>query len=299
MNRESIEIIKSIYKPYKYTIKNSVHILDTTSGKFVLKEKKSDIRNLYNYLESRSFNNFAPLIDDSRKGVNIFSYVNDTDMPSEQKAMDLMKIVGLLHQKTTYYKDVVVDEYKKIYENLTDTINYLKYFYDNTYNEAFNYVYPSPSKYLLLTNYSKIYNAIMFSEQELEKWYQKVKDINKYRVCQVHHNLTLEHFIEGKTPTLISWDNSKKDTPVLDIYEFYKNSYFNYNFETLWHEYLKYCPWSDEEKQLFFIVISLPPKFELKGKEFDITKNVQKVLDYVYKTESLVRPYYTVEEKEK
>ena len=69
------------------------------------------------------------------------------------------------------------------------------------------------------------------------------------------------------------------------------------NFEVLLQEYLRICSWSEEEKELFFLVISLPPKFELKGTEFDKVKKIREVLDYVYKTEVLIRPYYTVQKE--
>lgn len=299
MNHKSIEVVKEIYKPYKYQIKKNAHILESTSGKIVLKEKKNDIASLFSYLESRSFKNFPTLIDGTRDGINIYSYIEDTSIPKEQKALDFMKVIGLLHQKTTYYKDVVEDEFKQIYDNILDTINYNTYFYEYEYNKAFNNVFPSPSEFLLLQNYTKIKNAFAFTKEELESWYKAVQDKKKYRVCQIHNNLSLEHFIEGKEPTLISWDHSTKDSPVIDFLGFYKSSYFDLNMEVLFSEYLKYCPWSDDEKKLFFIVISIPPKYEVKGTNFEIVKNIRKSLDYVYKTENLVRPYYTVKEKEK
>ena len=62
MNHKSIEVVKEIYKPYKYQIKKNAHILESTSGKIVLKEKKNDIASLFSYLESRSFKNFPSFI---------------------------------------------------------------------------------------------------------------------------------------------------------------------------------------------------------------------------------------------
>ena len=66
MNR-SLDILKAIYKPYRYTIKGKATILETTSGDFIIKEKNKDLNELYNYLISRGFDNFPKLIDSSRK----------------------------------------------------------------------------------------------------------------------------------------------------------------------------------------------------------------------------------------
>jgi len=298
MNLRSLEVLKDLYRPTKVTMLKDVQILESTSGTFVIKEKKEkNIREIYDYLSSRNFSYFPALIDDSRDGVNVYSYVSDFKMPKEQKAMDFIKIVGLLHQKTTYYKDVSSDEYKKIYEDVSSQIEYLTYFYEQIYGEYFKVVFPSPSENLLLTNISKILASLNFSRNELEDWYKKVTILNRYRVCQIHNNLCLEHYHKSDGDYLLSWDKSCKDSPVKDLVEFYKCSYFDLNFEVIFNEYLRVCPWSEEEKQLFFIVISLPPKFLEKGSEFQKVNHVRNVLDYVYKTEHLIRPYYSKQEK--
>lgn len=88
MNK-SIEVLKSIYKPYRITIKGNATILETTSGTYVVKKKQNNINELYNYLNSRNFDYFPELVDYSRDEVNVFKYVDDVKMPLEQKALDL------------------------------------------------------------------------------------------------------------------------------------------------------------------------------------------------------------------
>ena len=85
----------------------------------------------------------------------------------------------------------------------------------------------------------------------------------------------------------------------MDLINFYKCSWFELNFEVLLKEYLKICPLNAEEIKLFFLVISIPPKISLKGPEFTKVKNTREVLDYVFKTENLIRPYYSVQEEQK
>ena len=65
MNSRSIAVVKELYKPYKYTISGKAHILESTSGRIVIKEKEKDIRHLYQYLQSRGFTSFAPLVINS------------------------------------------------------------------------------------------------------------------------------------------------------------------------------------------------------------------------------------------
>ena len=131
----ALEEIKGTYKPYRITKKKNVTIIDSTSGSYVIKEKKDNkINKAYSYLISRSFDYFPELQGEMRSDVNVFQYVEEVNMPVEQKALDMMELVALLHNKTTYYKEITEDKYKEIYDNLKNNIIYTKNYYDNMYN---------------------------------------------------------------------------------------------------------------------------------------------------------------------
>lgn len=294
----SLDVLKDIYKPLKYTIKGKTTILETTSGNFVVKEKSNDLRELYKYLESRSFDYFPKLVDSSRRDVNVFEYVTGTDMPSEQKAGDLIDLVSLLHNKTSYFKEVSEDKYQEVYENILSNINYLKEYYNNIYEIYFLEEFLSPDKYMLMRNIYKIFAALDFCENELNLWYDLVKEEKKQRVSVIHNNLEIDHFIKGEKDYLISWDNAKVDSPILDLINFYKKEYFNYDFTVLLKEYLTRYSLSEAELKLFFIIISLPPKIMLSDNVFENCKNIRYDLDYIFKTEELTRPYYSKQEEE-
>ena len=117
MNK-SIEVLKSIYKPYRYTIKGKSTILETTCGDFIIKPKNKDINELYTYLTNRGFMNYPKIIDSSRDEVNVFEYVEDIKLPKEQKCDDLIEIIASLHNKTSYFKEVSEDKFKSIYEDI-------------------------------------------------------------------------------------------------------------------------------------------------------------------------------------
>lgn len=294
----SLEVLKDIYKPLKYTIKGKTTILETTSGNFVVKDKNNNLKDLYTYLESRSFNYFPKLIDHSRKDVNVFEYVSGTDMPNEQKAEDLINLVSLLHNKTSYFKEVSEDVYKEIYENILSNINYLNEYYNNMYDIYFLEEFMRPDHYLIMRNMYKIFAALSFCENELNEWYDLVKEEKKQRVSVIHNNLETSHFIKGDKDYLTSWDYAKVDSPILDIINFYKKEYFNYNFDVLLKDYLNRYSLNDAELKLFFIIISLPPEIKFENDIFENCKNIRKDLDYIFKTEELVRPYYSKQEKE-
>lgn len=294
MNK-SLEILKAIYKPYRYTIKGKATILETTTGDFIIKPKNKDINELYNYLTNRGFINFPKIIDSSRDEVNVFEYVEDIKLPKEQKCDDLIDIIASLHNKTSYFKEVSEDKFKIIYEDIKKNINYLMNYYNTLYEIGFNEKYSSPSNYLFLRNYYKLNTSLKYADSELSNWYELVSKETKIRVSLVHNNLELNHLLNNK---LISWDKYTIDTPVLDIVNLYKKEWQNMNFSECLSRYIYKFPLLEYEKKLLFILLSLPPSLEKFDSEFKKCQNISNLINYIFKTEELIRPYNTNDEKE-
>ena len=251
MNK-SYDVLREVYKPYRYTIQGRVTILESTSGKFVVKPKEKDLKEVYQYLQSRNFSSFPPLVDESRDGVHVFTYVEDILMPQEQKAQDLMDVIASLHQKTTFFKNVSQDTYQEIYEAIDSNILYLSQYYNDLFEQCFQEVYPSPSHYLFLRNCSKILSSLDFSKRELDEWFELVKTQGRQRVSFIHNNLSLDHYLKSDQDYLISWEKSKIDSPVLDLVHFYQKEYFDVEFQTLFQKYQEKYPWNEEEKKIVF-----------------------------------------------
>lgn len=296
MNNEIKRIIEK-YKPLKYTIKGKTVNLFSTAGDYVIKPTKKNIKELFNYLNSRNFTNFPKIIEQNNDYIT-YEYVESLDTPKEQQLLDLVLVVSKLHNKTAYFKEVTEDKYTEIYDNIKNNILFLKDYYSKMYDEAFKEIYSSPSNYYFLLNYSLINNDLTFIENELDEWFNLVKEANKQRVCLVHNNLSLDHFVKGMDSYLLSWDKYSFDTPVIDIVNLYKNEYLTCDFSDILKEYLKNFKLTKDEEKLLFILLSLPDEIHKETSEFNNTCNVALVVDYVKRTEKLIRPYYTEKKKE-
>jgi len=287
--------LKSLYKPFRYTIRGNCTILETTSGNFVVKKKpkNSDLISIFNYLKSRDFNYFPNIYDDTRDDSYVYEYIEEDHVINPQKKEDLINLAALLHSKTSFNKEVSEEVYKKIYEDIKNNIGYLKDYYLKNYELFLQDIYMSPSRYNFVRNYSKIKSALLFSESELDNWYELVKDKKNERISLIHNNLKAEHYIRNDKDYLISWDKAKFDTPILDLVNLYKNDFWEDNFSDLYKKYLSITNLSESEEKLFFIIISLVPEIKFEGSEFECTKNMRKGLDYIYKTEEFLAPYYS------
>lgn len=272
----------------KITIKNSVKIVN---DEYVKKKKKNkDIDNIYNYLLSRSFDYFPKVVEEDDEYI-YYEYIRDIEEPNEQKITDLVSLVSLLHNKTTFYKEVDIDNYKYIYESVSDkiedTYNYYNMIMDNIDGE----VYMSPSNYLIARNISIIYSALKYAKETVDRWYKMNEDSRRMRVVMNHNNLGLDHYLKGDKPYLISFDRAKIDMPVFDLISLYKKHYLDIDFNDILKIYLSKYPFSNSEMMLFLAMISIPDKISNVNSQYKRVLIIRRVIDYVYKTSDLVAKY--------
>lgn len=275
-------LVKDVRKKGKCLIAN------INDKKYAIKDKSNDnIKSIYEYLSSRNFDYFPKLIVDNDK-YDIYEYIEEVDNPIEQKAYDMIDLISLLHNKTTYYKEMDIDEYKEIYESVSYKINSRMNYYNNLMNMIEREMFMSPSHYLIARNISKIFGSLEYSKKNINEWYDLVKTKGKKRLVTLYNNTDLNHVIRNKDLYLLSWDKSKTGIPIYDIYNFYFKYYKVLDFKDLLNHYENRYPLLEEEKKLFNILISIPDEIDFKSNEMDNCKNVKKIIDYIYKSEVLV-----------
>lgn len=274
----------------KITLKNNVRIVNTNKGNYVIKKNESNLDNTYNYLLSRSFDYF-PKILSRTDDYNIYEYINDVDEPLEQRILDIITLLTMLHSKTTFYKEIDIDNYKYLYETIDQKLEYLFNYYTDIITLIEKNIYMSPSGYLIARNINKIYESIDYCKRELESWYKLIKDKRKVRVVNIHNNLSLEHYLKEDKPYFISWNKTKIDMPIYDLLILYKKYYFDFDFYELFNYYESRYPLTLEERKLLFILITIPEKIELEESEYNNSIKCRKFFDYIYKTEELITMY--------
>ena len=263
--------------------------IDTNNGTFIIKNSK-DNQDIFNYLITRNFNYYPDIIDYDNSYF-ITKYIKNIDIPNEQKMNDLIKLVGILHQKTTYYKELDDSEFKKLFEDLSNNILYLKEYYNDLINLIDSKIYMSPSEYLLARNISIIFSSLNYCEDKINDWYKKISKSDKYRVSVIHNNLDLSHFIKNSNDYLISWDKAKIDIPLFDLYKLYNNHALDFDFTDILKKYESIYPLKEDELELLYILISMPKKIEFTNNNFETCKNIGRELDRIYKTEKLIKEY--------
>ncbi len=262
-------------------------IIEDETGRYLLKQTNKDIENLFEYLHQRGFDYIPEIVETSNDGVK-YKYV-ESNKYSNSKRIELAKILSLLHYKTTEHKDVSKYKYREIYDKLSEKIEYISKYYDDFINKIEMETYPSPSHYLIERNFSLILGSINFVKSELKRWFKLVEEKLKERVCIINNNPKINHLIIGEREILTNWDNYMVDTPIIDLYKLYKNDNNYKEFNELYKEYNENFKLTEEEKKLFFIMISIPPKIEEVSSEIANTKNAKEVVYYLYKTNEFIK----------
>lgn len=247
----------------------------------VLKKRNDKLISLYDYLDSRGFYEHPEII-------NVKDDYIETKFIHEKKDFELIqgekliKAIALLHLKTMEYRSVSKNKYRKIYDKLTSNIEYLKDYYEKMISRIEEEVFMSPSHYLFARNYSIIIESLKYSENTLKKWFKEVENNSKERLCIVHNNLSHDHFIKGDKNYLLSFDNYLVDTPILDLYKFYKKEGYKLDFKKLMDIYEETFKLESYERKLLNVLISIPPKIIEVNDEFDNCININDSYDYIY-----------------
>lgn len=276
----------------KITLKNSVKIISTDRENYVIKEE-SNLDNTYNYLLSRSFDYFPKVISNNNN-YNIYEYINDIEEPIEQRILDIITLLTMLHSKTTFYKEVDIDNYKYLYETINGKLDYLFNYYNDIISIIEKSIYMSPSGYLIARNINKIYDSLNYCKNELESWYELIKDKRRVRVVNIHNNLSLEHYLKSDKSYFISWNKNKIDMPIYDLLILYKKYYLEFDFYELFNYYESRYPLALEERKILFILMSIPDKIEFQDNEYKNSIKCRKLFDYIYKTEELIKMYKSI-----
>ena len=79
------------------------------------------------------------------------------------------------------------------------------------------------------------------------------------------------------------------DTRILDIYKLYKKEYKKMDFTNLLKIYNDEYPLDDEESKLLTIMISMPSTIKETNNEYDKIKEINEILDYIYRTNELIK----------
>lgn len=261
--------------------------IETPRGKFIITPKSNDKVKIFRYLEQRDFPFFLPMENSISDSYELYPYVED-DILFEDKAIDLVHILSLLHIKTTSYQEVAMDSVKKMYEDISNKIEQLDAYYHKLHDDIEAHIYMAPDEYLLVRNISLLYENLFLSKRYLDDWYDLKKDSTRERVVLLHKQPCLSNFVDRKTPYFIHWDLSEKGYPISDFLYFFKQHYSILEMNSLFQIYQSKFQFTKDEMYLFFSLLLLDCEISFSSDHYKNTILVHESIFYSSKVNSFI-----------
>lgn len=271
-------INKNNLKVNKITYKSNSIIIDTPLGLFIL--IKDNIKT-YDYLFSRGFNYLLPIIDYDNSNI-LFKYEKNIDYDINERAFDFIRLLSLLHNKTSYYINIKKEDNKKIFDKINNYLDDIKNYYDEISSIIESKEYYSPNEYLFIRNISAIYKNIFIVKDKVINWFKKYKDNTRKRVCTLYNNYDLNNLIKTKDNIfLFDFKKTYIDNPIYELNNFYNKYYLEFDFKDLYKSYNKVLELNDYEKELLLILNMIPPKIII-GKDINNIIDIKNKISKIY-----------------
>lgn len=273
--------------PKRYQKIKNVYVISSNNHDYVIKQNTNNY-DIYKYLLSRDFNYFPENFNTINDNYDLSEYIKDESLNKTQKINDYIEILAILHQKTSYIREINLDEIKKEYEELNEKIMDIRKYYINLNDLMDKEMFLSPSMYLLVRNISLIYALLDNSSLLLQELYENIKNKKSIRVSLLHNNIDLDHLIVSDNRYLISWDKAYFESPVYDLEKFYRRYFLDIELNDFINVYERINKLTREEKMLLIIKLAVPSKIELSYNTYLDTRIINGEINYLNKIYELL-----------
>lgn len=281
MNKSLLEELE--IHPTRVRYKGKSRILEEDEKKFVVKRNSHSLENIYRYLSSRNFNNYPQVLASMRDGTEVYDYVPDMGVDSAQRLDDMIYLLTVLHNKTTFYKELDLDEIKKKYEEMVDEFQYLFNYYQSVERMIEEEVYMSPSNYYFVLNITLVYDVLNYGKKAIDEWYQLIQNKKTLRFVLNHNYLEKDHLREGTNLYFINWSRADFGFPENDLVDFWKRNYDSLDLLSLLSVYQSKYRLLDYEYNYFLAHICLLKRIDFNKAEEEKIKDVIHLVKYLEK----------------
>lgn len=273
MNKEVLEKYQ-IY-PKKVRYKKKIQIIeDEQERKYVLKKNKKRKRDIYEYLEARNFHNFPKPYTNLYEPVELVEYIQDIEVDASQRIEDMVYLLSILHNKTTFYKEIDLHKIKEIYEEMMEQYDDILIYYQNIQRMIEEETYMSPANYYFIIQINKTYQVLTTGKNYLEMWYQAKSEKKTSRFVLNHNHLTPDHLLESQDFYLINWDYASIGFPTEDLENLIKENFQDIHISTILDLYNARYQLTKDEYDLLVAKLCLLKKIDFNQKE---SKKIEEV----------------------
>ncbi len=286
---EVIGVIKVNEHVYKLKTFNRIYYMKIV--------KNQSIDKIYEWIEVLHLNIFVDVLK-NKQGTRATPYQskyyyimeavhNNQGMMKEVKIKFYFETLASLHTKSFYYTKVNQDYFMKLQKDICDVIQERELYYTQMIQNYETIVYRSPSQWLLIMNYYRIYNALCMAKQYLNQYMMMTQDCTQIRVCLTYKHFDYNH-IALKEKVFLSLDHICIDMPLYDIFDMYqKVPDILFDLDCLSQYYFKKIELTQEEKVLLCCLMNIVPMIYYSDDEIENIIKLSRLLYYLDSIQSL------------
>lgn len=269
-----------------------VYKIKTDNGYFIAKlTKDKHIETVYEFIETMHIQCFISILLNKNNELltsyhhhyfYVMPYVdNSLGLLKEMKIKFYFETLAYLHYNSFYYTKVNQDYFQTLNQDILSIINERTLYYEQMIQNFENIVMRSPSQWLLVMNYYRIYESLCSARQYLSQYLEKTSDYHQIRVCLNYKHFDYDH-ISLKNKILLSIENVCVDLPIYDLFDIYQRiPDILFDLDCFGEYYLKKIELKEDEKLLLCCLMNIVPIIDYSDDEIENIIKLSRLLYYL------------------
>lgn len=282
-NIHAVGIIQLKKNVYKIKDENQFYVLKIVQDR--------NIEKVYEYIEAAHLTCFIQLYMNNEHQIvtpyfNQYFYLmpyidNNQGTLKEMKIKFYFETLAYIHHNSYFYTKINEDYFQTLQGDILKIIHEREEYYQQMIQNYEKIIYRSPSQWLLVLNYYRIYEALCRAKEYLKQYLECVKDHSKIRVCLTYKHFHYNH-ISLKQRKLISIDNISIDLPIYDLFDIYQRiPDILFDLDCFSEYYLKKFELLKEEKLLLCCLMNVVPIIFYDDNEIENIIKLSRLLYYL------------------
>lgn len=278
-----IGIIKVTDRVYKIKCNNGYYAVKIVDNR--------QIEQVYEYIETLHIECFVQVLINKNNEIltpfhqnylYLMPYIeNSVGLLKEVKIKFYFETLAYLHYNSFYYTKVNQQYFETLQNDILKIINERTSYYQQMIKNFENIVIRSPSQWMLVMNYYRIYEALCCARQYLSQYLEHTKEFNQIRVCLNYKHFDYNH-IALKNRLLLSIDNVCIDLPIYDLFDIYQRiPDILFDLDCFCEYYFKKIELREDEKLLLCCLMNIVPIIEYGTDEIENIIKLSRLLYYL------------------
>lgn len=286
-----VGIIKMSSSVYKVKTEDCLYVVKVIETK--------NIEKIYEYIEVLHLKCFVEICMNKNnekvtpyhnKYLYLMPYIdNSQGILKEIKVKFYFETLAYLHLNSFYYTKINQDYFDTLHQDILDIIHEREIYYEQMIQNYESIVYRSPSQWMLMMNYYRIYDSLCHARQYLSQYLEQTKSFHQIRVCLTYKHFDYNH-ISLKERLLLSLDNMSIDLPIYDLFDMYQRiPDILFDLDCFSQYYFQKVDLKDEEKLLLCCLMSIVPVIYYSDDEIENIIKLSRLLYYLDSIHSFIQ----------